>query len=342
MKINLINPNYKYGFHVSKLPTFTQTIMHVLTKTPFSAFQVYSSNRSSMSGEIKYNIQDLIYSGELLKNWGVYMCFHANLLYNLAGKANPESEGQRKHILENMIRHFIRELDMGVVLGCGSVVHIGASHDRKAGIKTVAYAIEELLTRETLDTEEMAKAMNITLDEFITKRKIILENSAGEGTKLGGTLEEIAEIINLCPEHLHPQIKVCIDTAHSYGAGLCDWSKPENVEEFYERFDNIIGLDHLEVFHLNDSRKSEKKANDAYFNSKKDRHENLGLGYIFGGDGNFGLIRFFELARKYNKNIIGEPPHKSDDGSPAPGGKWDWKVVKTLLSDNEYPLLADN
>lgn len=339
--MRFLKTNYTYGFHVSKFPTFVQTIMYVLTKTPFSAFQIYSSNRSQLSGEIKYSVGDLVQARKLLDDYNLYMCFHANLLYNLAGKSDPSSESQRIHILKNTIRHFLKELDMGVVLGCGSVVHIGCSRDKEIGIKTIAYAICELLTQETEDSEELSEILGISQEEFISRRKVILENCA-EDSKIGRTLEEIKEIIDLVPEHLHPQIKICIDTAHGYGGGICDWGKPEEVEKFYQNFEHIIGLDFLEVFHLNDSRRSEKKANNAFFNSKKDRHENLGLGYIFEGDGNLGLIKFFELARKHNKKIIGEPPGKTDEGDEAPGGRWDWKFVEKLLENSKYPLIIND
>ncbi|MBL4653780.1 MAG: TIM barrel protein, partial [Flavobacteriales bacterium] len=118
---------------------------------------------------------------------------------------------------------------------------------------------------------------------FKRSRKILLENSAHEGGKRGWNLEELGQMIKGVPSRIRDQVGVCIDTAHAYGAGVYDFGDILDIKKFYEDFDREIGLDHLWLFHLNDSMNSTKKADDALFGSHKDRHQNLGLGYIFGG-----------------------------------------------------------
>jgi len=196
--------------------------------------------------------------------------------------------------------------------------------------------------RETKNTKNIARGLDIPLEEFKSSRKIILENAAGEGNKLGSTLDEIGQIISGVREDLRPQLKVCIDTAHIFGAGQYDFGKAKEVKRFYRDFDQKIGLDYLEVFHLNDSRVA--------YGSRKDRHENLGLGYIFGverneemnGDGLEGLKALVEEAEKRRIPLIGEPPHKTKNGSPAPGGFWDYQVLRQICNLDEEVFVCED
>ncbi|MBE7470365.1 MAG: deoxyribonuclease IV [Anaerolineae bacterium] len=99
--------------------------------------------------------------------------------------------------------------------------------------------------------------------------KIALEISAGQGTHLGVTFEEIAQMIRLCraPERL----AVCFDTCHALAAGY-EFRTPDSYEVMIAEFERVIGLDRLAVFHLNDSEKD--------LGSRVDRHTHIGEGCI--------------------------------------------------------------
>jgi deoxyribonuclease-4 len=89
---------------------------------------------------------------------------------------------------------------------------------------------------------------------------------AGKGTECGRTFEQINEIIESVT--LKDKLGVCLDTCHIHDAGY-------NVKDFdtvLDKFDEIIGLDRLKVLHINDSKNTR--------GASKDRHENIGLGYI--------------------------------------------------------------
>jgi len=125
---------------------------------------------------------------------------------------------------------------------------------------------------------------------------------------------------------------VCIDTAHGFGKGLYDWGKPGEIECFYDDFDRIIGLEYLEVFHFNDSCRSDDKRLDAPFGSRKDRHQNLGLGYVFGTEERIPqVLTFMQMAREHDIPVIGEPPGPSE---------LDFVLVESLTRDTEHPLIA--
>ncbi len=101
------------------------------------------------------------------------------------------------------------------------------------------------------------------------KVRVALETTAGQGTYLGGRFEHLARIIGgvQSPERL----AVCLDTCHIFAAGY-DIRTPEAYAETMRLFDEIIGLEWLQVVHANDSQKA--------FGSHADRHAHIGEGEI--------------------------------------------------------------
>ncbi len=97
----------------------------------------------------------------------------------------------------------------------------------------------------------------------------MLELTAGQGTALGYRFEHIAKIIELVDEP--ERMSTCIDTAHIFAAGY-DIRSPKTYKEVIREFDEIIGLDKLKCFHMNDSKKE--------LGSRVDRHEHIGKGFI--------------------------------------------------------------
>ena len=334
--------DYKYGFHVTKQSTLTKTVQRV-TRMPFTAFQTCIANPRGKSIP-QFDVDDVIKAKKLLDEKELYMCVHGSLVYNLAGSVTHRDDPYFSRKCESTCVALTGELDVCAGLGCGVVVHPGSCKKKKEGIVTIGKMIENVLTRNSAASKKLAKGLGISVNEFKKQRKIILENAAGEGNKIASTLEDIRDIIEEVPANLRPQVKVCIDTAHAFGAGLYKWGDLKEVNRFYKDFNRIVGLNYLEVFHLNDSRRSEKKANNAYFGSKKDRHENLGIGYIFDdfdGVRTDGLKEFFRQAYKRKIPIIGEPPGKTDAGGEGPGGLRDWYYVCDLLKYTKYPLVEE-
>jgi len=101
---------------------------------------------------------------------------------------------------------------------------------------------------------------------------LLMETTAGQGTVLGATFEEMAALIELVPASLRHRVGVCLDTAHVFAAG---YDLVNDYDGVWARFDDTIGLERLRMMHLNDSK--------APFGSKKDRHELIGEGAIGAG-----------------------------------------------------------
>jgi deoxyribonuclease-4 len=99
--------------------------------------------------------------------------------------------------------------------------------------------------------------------------KVLLETTAGSGTALGSTLEELAAIRNGLPPALRRRVAFCADTCHLYSAG---YDLVNDFDGVWAEWDRILGLDHLHALHLNDSATP--------FNSHRDRHALLGEGSL--------------------------------------------------------------
>jgi deoxyribonuclease-4 len=98
---------------------------------------------------------------------------------------------------------------------------------------------------------------------------ILLETTAGQGTVLGSTFEELAELIERVPEPHRSRLGVCLDTAHVWAAGF---DLVNAYDDMVAKLDDVIGLDRLRMLHLNDSK--------VPLGSRKDRHELIAEGHI--------------------------------------------------------------
>jgi deoxyribonuclease IV len=117
--------------------------------------------------------------------------------------------------------------------------------------------------------EAVSRGINQALERVKNSVILLLENTAGQGTEIGNTFEQIKKIID--GVHEKERMGVCLDTAHSFEAGY-DLSKKEGIERTLQSFDQAIGLKRLHLLHLNDSKTP--------LGSRKDRHWHIGEGYI--------------------------------------------------------------
>ena len=150
---------------------------------------------------------------------------------------------------------FIDELERCEVLAVTNLIahpgaHVGAGE--LDGIKTIAKSLDEV--------HKACPGYGA---------KVTLEITAGQGSNLGYRFEQIANIIDAIKEN--DRLRVCFDTEHAFAAGY-DLRTKEGYERTFDDFDEIIGIERLAAFHLNDSKKE--------FHSRVDRHEHIGRGFI--------------------------------------------------------------
>ena len=117
---------------------------------------------------------------------------------------------------------------------------------------------------------KFAESLNRIFDTLPDNQTITcLETTAGQGTTLGRSFEELAAIIDLVEDKA--RVGVCFDTCHTFAAGY-DLRTEEDTLGVIDEFDRVVGLHRLHVLHLNDSKQP--------FGSFKDRHEQIGQGEI--------------------------------------------------------------
>ena len=185
-----------------------------------------------------------------------YVLPHASYLINL-GSPREEVMKKSRHALTD-------EMQRCEQLGLGMVnFHPGAN-------------LGETSVSECL--AQIAEGINICL-ERTEGVKAVIENTAGQGSNLGFTFEQIAEIIDAIEDK--SRVGVCIDTCHATAAGY-DILTEEGYRTMMKSYEELIGLDYLCGMHLNDSKKG--------VGSRVDRHESL-------GDGEIGIALFECIIR---------------------------------------------
>jgi deoxyribonuclease-4 len=143
--------------------------------------------------------------------------------------------------------------------------------------------------------ELISDSINFILEKT-NKIILVIENTAGQGTNLGYNFEQLSIIINRVKNK--KRVGICLDTCHLFAAGYDLRTKKDYIQTF-DAFHKIIGFNYLKGIHLNDSKN--------ILGSRKDRHENLGLGYI--GKNFFKWI--IQDCRFEKKPIILETINKS-------------------------------
>lgn len=198
---------------------------------------------------------------------------HDSYLINLG---HPEAEP-----LEKSRNSFLDEMKRCELLGLDSLNFHPGSHLN-------GLSVEECLKR-------IAESINIILGK--TKGvTAVIENTAGQGTNLGHTFEQIKLIIDNVEDK--SRVGVCIDTCHAFTSGY-DVKTSKGLKETFKKFDEVIGFGYLKGMHLNDSKKD--------FGTHVDRHENLGTGFL--GEETFSFI--MNDKRFDNMPLILETPEES-------------------------------
>ncbi len=234
------------GAHMS-VAGGVHTAVDRATSIGCTALQVFTKNSNQWNGKPLTTADINLYAEKIAASGITPVVSHDSYLINLCA-VNPD-------ILKKSRTAFIDELERCEQLGIpllnfhpGS--HLGAGDAE--GIKRIC------------------ESLNYAHDQTKQfKTKSVLETTAGQGTNVGYRFEHLRSIIDGVE---HPErMAVCIDTCHIFAAGY-DIATEKGYEEVFTQFDDIIGLDRLAAFHINDSKKG--------LGSRVDRHEHIGKGAI--------------------------------------------------------------
>ena len=174
---------------------------------------------------------------------------------HLSNLASPKAD-----VLEKSRQQFQEQMGLAHVLDLHYIVtHLGAhlGEGEAFGLKQLSESFDFLF--------ENVEAPDVT---------VLLETTAGQGTNLGYCFEHLRDVIG--SSKYSDRFGVCLDTCHVFAAGY-DLRTEADCEATFNEFDNVIGLDRLKAFHLNDAKST--------YQSRVDRHEHI-------GDGNIGATAF--------------------------------------------------
>ncbi|HHT38842.1 MAG TPA: deoxyribonuclease IV [Mollicutes bacterium] len=215
---------------------------------------------------------------------------HAPYIINLANSLKPASYNFSISFLKQEIKRCEQLGIQKIIIHPGN--HVGVGVDK--GIQNIIDALNLIIEK----------------DQSVY---ICLETMSGKGSECGSSFNELKKIID--GVEYNDKLLICLDTCHMHDAGY-DMS---NFEDVIKEFDKVIGLDKLGCIHINDSKNVR--------GSKKDRHTNIGFGYI--GFDNFIKIIYHPLLTRIPKIL--ETPYitkEEDDKKTFPPYKWEIKMIK--------------
>jgi deoxyribonuclease IV len=262
------------GLHVRIGRGYGKAVEHAKS-AGCTAMQVFSSNPRSYR-PAAVDAPALAAFAALRREAGLDPCaIHTPYLINLAS--------DDAKIYRGSLRLLESDLKVAASGGMRFVnTHLGSygTRDRKEGFAAVCRALEDALS------------------EIEPGVFLVLENSAGAGNLAGGTLEELGHFVRAIG---HPQLGVCLDTAHAWAAGY-EIDTKAGVDRFVELAAERIGIDRVMMFHFNDT--------EVALGAARDRHWHIGEGRI-GFDGFRALLAHPELRDK--TAILETPGDDADD-----------------------------
>lgn len=282
----------RIGIHVRVAGGYGSAIEYA-KRLQCTALQIFSSNpRSYRTSAIQQAPLDEFRL--LRESADIDPCvIHTSYLINLASE-DPKIAAGSLNLLKN-------DLDVARAGGIRYVnTHLGSygKRDRHEGFTAACKLLERAL-------EGIAPGVGL-----------VMENSAGAGALCGGTLEELGTFIKALD---HPQLGVCLDTAHAWAAGY-EIDSQRGVDDFLYQAAEHIGLDRVQMFHFNDT--------EVPLGGNRDRHFHIGEGKI-GFEGFRALAARPELRDK--TAILETPGEDADDAR-------NMVTIRSIFENAGHPL----
>jgi deoxyribonuclease-4 len=256
-----------------------------------NVLQVFTKNANTWTEPRLTQAEIGRFLAETAKQGIVSVSSHGAYLINLA---SPDKDKRRQSVLA-LTNELFRSAQLGID---NVIIHPGAhlGSGEKAGTESIASAIRSIL--DALPDNPC---------------RLLLETTAGQGTNLGYTFEQLAGIWARAGRD--GRVGFCLDTCHVFAAGY-DLRTKKAYEQTFRAFDKIIGLERLFVLHLNDAKKA--------LGSRIDRHEHIGAGTI--GTEAFRLIMNDARLRAIPKIL--ETPKKQDG---VDYDQWNLQQLRALV-----------
>ncbi len=277
------------GAHMSIAGGYYKAV-EAAARLEMDSVQVFTKNNNQWRAKPMTDKDAELFRSSLADSCVEHTLSHTSYLLNLA---SPDEE-----LCQRSIDGLVVELQRATFLGIPYVVlHPGSF----------------TTSTESEGLERIIRSLDSTHDEVSDdSARVLLENTAGQGSNLGWDFQHLATILGGVT---HPELLgVCFDTCHAFAAGY-PLETPDEYEATMNKFDDIVGIERIRAFHLNDSK--------GELGSRKDRHEHIGQGAL----GKEAFRNLLKDHRFHNIPMFLETPKGDDDES---GKTWDETTLALL------------
>ena len=278
-KIKVLDEKHRIGAHVDLKKTLVETLAQDASRGSHCVQFFLGSRQNYKVRELAKD--DIEKSKKYCETYGKSFYIHCPLIANLS--KNPKTYDEKDaSILKNSWQAVSSEVRQMNGLPAGCVLHMGS----KGSIQDLIRNLNDFSTPRN--------------SHISGKKLLILENASGQGTSIGRSFDEIRQVFEGIDRNT---VGFCLDTQHIFGSGANMLSNHEDVVKLFDDIEAITG-GIPDVIHLNDSMKT--------FNSKVDRHQNIGQGFIWSSEKE-GLTSLLDICYEQSIDCILETPDTVKD-----------------------------
>jgi len=255
-------------------------IVSTARKLNINSIQIFTKPPIKVS-EIKAESEDIKLTYEILKESKIFLVIHGQYIINFCKDYKKQMWAIKSVVddlnLLNSISNFL--------LPTGIILHMGKN---TAGLSK----------SECIDNFKESLELILSKVSIHSNNNIILETSVKSSNDIFYKIEDLAELYNKLNIETRNKVKFCIDSCHIFASGY-NISDINEMKNYFEKFNKLIGISNIAVIHLNDSKE--------ICNSGKDRHQEISKGHIFNKD-NLENLRYLvkDISIKYSIPLITE------------------------------------
>jgi deoxyribonuclease IV len=284
--------NVRWGVHVSADGQTLPALLTQFAKTGMKCLQIFFGNPKSLERK-RLSEEDTARCLKIVKENNLALVTHFPYVFNMCDPKLNMGPLQA-------------EISRVEAIGGRVVLHTGSCTAACCTNKASLKASTVMKTTWEADWKQGADVLISHLHKLkfsgAVEYPLLLEPPAGEGNKLGWQLDQLHYIFQRCPK----QVGYCMDTCHTFAAGVCDFASMDNVLKFFDDVKvALVDRNRFKLIHLNDSK-------DPFF-SMKDHHEVLKQGHIWSNpDHEEGLIGLFLMAGEFGIDVVSEVGSEKD------------------------------
>jgi len=279
---------FRYGQHLSTSSNHSMaSVIACCLMNGCHCAQVCLGPMSDSKVRRKLSKDDIVKCRDLSRDFSFVLYSHFPYVFNLV---KPQSK--------NTLAGLQDEINTMASIGGRVVIHPNSPCIKCGGIDNRVSEVKKNVKKFRVQSRNAIETMRDNLEKltFPKDYTLLLEPPAGEGQKIGWSIEQMKMIVEICG---HLPVGICLDTCHVFASGVCDFGDEKSVNNFFKILEKENILPRVKAIHLNDS--------EIPFGEKKDRHAPICYGYIWGSEESFpGFVALGQQCKKHSIDVICE------------------------------------